>query len=707
MNRTTRHAVLLGGFLATATATAAAAGWRDHAPADDSAVTTRGGTVAIDVLANDPGVTGRTALRMQAHPAHGSVLVADGKLVYTPAPGYSGRDTLRYSIKTQRVFGIATVTIDVGDALTLSGGVTDGGSNAGVTATVGPHRFQGKAAADGSYTLDVIGRDGDMVALESASGPVALLSIVGGFTRLRQEAGTDGVLVRGENNQVQVTRLSAALAYLLQLANGGDPLASEAELDAAHGALDTNVLLQMAAAIKLVADGDYALPKGVPDTLALISDTDAYQQFIGEVSTADPQALEDAIAATMADPDVVPASSEAAMVGARSIMYGGADGSVRVGVVHGERVRLLAGGVGSYAATDAAADDGVSWTFAAGAAQVILDVPRQGEYIVYVGGVPVRAIDTFERLDIATLVDGGASGRDLVGVRRYRHVSYPDNPELPDQFYSGTITALSHRDGVAEVPFQASEFPAIRALQVHRPEIFGDGASNEPLDGSNYALHQFNAGGAGQLLDDGQAFTWSLDAEGRVAVAYADGETALLRRLLQDDGKGDGVMAEYLLPGGRTKALYTLSSVRDGSLVFDAANVARPWRSGFDISQTAYDFGDDYGFYIVLDGPGQTGSQVFVDAAGIQAQPLSWLLPGGTMVARHYRDAAGWQPECTLGVNGCYIQRERRWVPVSRSGDRIYVHEELLQDPDASGPLPPALLSQRANFYQVEAPPAP
>ena len=54
----------------------------------DTATVTAGGSVLVDVLANDGGsgltVTGVT------QPAHGSVVIQAGGLLYTPAPGYSG-----------------------------------------------------------------------------------------------------------------------------------------------------------------------------------------------------------------------------------------------------------------------------------------------------------------------------------------------------------------------------------------------------------------------------------------------------------------------------------------------------------------------------------------------------------------------------------------------------------------------------------------
>ena len=65
------------------------------------------------------------------------------------------------------------------------------------------------------------------------------------------------------------------------------------------------------------------------------------------------------------------------------------------------------------------------------------------------------------------------------------------------------------------------------------------------------------------------------------------------------------------------------------------------------------------------------------------------------------------QQTCEIGIDGCHVWQERRWVPLSRDGQRIYVHEELWMDRDAWGPAGLVLESQRPNFYDVEAPPLP
>ncbi|MBJ6981832.1 Ig-like domain-containing protein [Luteimonas sp. MC1572] len=691
---TTRSSALLA--VATLSVGAAVAAGLNHAPADDSTLTVRDRPVTIDVLANDPGVTASTDLRLYRHPAHGSASVVGRRVVYTPAPGFAGRDRIQYSVKTGRSFGIASVEILVGDAVVLDGAVTDAGGNAHVAAGVGGHVFRARAGADGRYRLEVIGLPGDMVTLSASSGDVALLAVPGTVGRLRGEAGADGVLTRDENSQVQLSRLSSALAYLLQLANGGAPVASEAGLHAALGAYDAAALLEMAAAIKLVADGDYPLPAGITDTLALISDADAYRAFIAAVDADDALALRVAALATMFDDAVLPIARPEDFLGARSLASPAAGGNVRVGLIEGERLDLQAGGAGQFHATHPTADPSAGWTFGAGSMRVVPHAPAVTEEDGWLDGIATRRLRSVERLDHRLLVEGLGSGRDLVAVTVHTRLRYPDNPGAPDELYTAHLLRLSYRDGATGIPFVAAEIPGVRTLPLHRPEAFTLSGGGDATQG--HAPHRFLPGGTGIVLDDGQAFTWSLEADGNLSLAYADGEHMRVRRLMRDGRKGEGVLASFVLPGGLLRSDFALSAVRDGSLAFDAAGVARAWRSGFAIGQAIH---DEYrfDFHIVLDGPGQTGYQLNVGDGVSTSSPLRWEIEGGAMVARRYRDNRGWQVECTVGVDGCVVYLERRWTPMSASGGRIYVHEELWMMGPADGGL--EMYSQRGNFYDA------
>lgn len=80
---------------------------------EDTATTAAGEAITIDVLANDTG-TGITIHELN-DPAHGTAVVSNGKVVYTPDAGFAGTEEFWYSIKdvTGAVYGtkiIMTVT---------------------------------------------------------------------------------------------------------------------------------------------------------------------------------------------------------------------------------------------------------------------------------------------------------------------------------------------------------------------------------------------------------------------------------------------------------------------------------------------------------------------------------------------------------------------------------------------------------------------
>ncbi|HEY0230260.1 MAG TPA: Ig-like domain-containing protein, partial [Dokdonella sp.] len=79
----------------------------------DSATTVEGQSVSINVLANDSDPDGdRLGISTVTQPAHGSAAIAGGQVTYTPAAGYSGSDSFRYSASDGRG-GSATAQVSV------------------------------------------------------------------------------------------------------------------------------------------------------------------------------------------------------------------------------------------------------------------------------------------------------------------------------------------------------------------------------------------------------------------------------------------------------------------------------------------------------------------------------------------------------------------------------------------------------------------
>lgn len=123
----------------------------DPVATDDSATTPAGTPVTIDVAADDLGTV--LPPDVTAPPANGTVALVDGRLVYTPAPGFVGTDTFTYQICASDLSpacDTATVTVVVtGDGTPVDPGDPGSGGDDG----------SGTAAAPGAGGLPVTGAD--------------------------------------------------------------------------------------------------------------------------------------------------------------------------------------------------------------------------------------------------------------------------------------------------------------------------------------------------------------------------------------------------------------------------------------------------------------------------------------------------------------------------------------------------------------------
>jgi surface-anchored protein len=102
-----------GGLSATATVTVTLTDVNEAPNAVDDDLTTTGAATAVPVLANDSDPDA-DALSVSAvtQPAHGTVTLAGGAVVYTPATGYVGADSFTYTAADGRG-GTATATVRV------------------------------------------------------------------------------------------------------------------------------------------------------------------------------------------------------------------------------------------------------------------------------------------------------------------------------------------------------------------------------------------------------------------------------------------------------------------------------------------------------------------------------------------------------------------------------------------------------------------
>ena len=97
------------------TVTVNGAGGPNQAPTavNDNVGTTPGAAVTINVLANDSDPNGDTLLiSIDSQPQHGTAVVQNGQIVYTPAAGYTGTDSFTYIVSDGKG-GTAKATVRI------------------------------------------------------------------------------------------------------------------------------------------------------------------------------------------------------------------------------------------------------------------------------------------------------------------------------------------------------------------------------------------------------------------------------------------------------------------------------------------------------------------------------------------------------------------------------------------------------------------
>lgn len=117
------YAVTDGALVSSATVTITVTAVNDAPVAvNDTVEVTKSTPRIIDVRANDTDVDGDTlTLVSTSTPAHGSAVIAGGKVTYTPIEGYLGADAFTYIISDGTTTATGSVTITVKETTTPAG----------------------------------------------------------------------------------------------------------------------------------------------------------------------------------------------------------------------------------------------------------------------------------------------------------------------------------------------------------------------------------------------------------------------------------------------------------------------------------------------------------------------------------------------------------------------------------------------------------
>ena len=411
----------------------------------DSATVAWNTTTALAVTTNDTIANGAASITVSTPPAHGTAVVSGNSIRYTPATGWFGADTLSYTLTVGDRTSTADVQIAVAAHMTLSGTVRDDAMpGARVVLTIGGVAQPAVTAdADGKYSVDIsTATPTDFITLKAtgagAQSNVVLSSLVGDAGATAAVAATDGTVSATSLPAANVTNIATAEAVLTAQALGKTP-ASSADIAAAQGQFTSAQTLQMATAIKLVADAGVALPSGAADTLALVSSPTAYASFVTTQATTNATVFNATQAAVLADPAiaVAPPAPAAGAPDIDMVLTLG-QGAGATGVT---RMRLKADGTAVVAGAPART---AKWEINGSEIDVAYDTPITGTtFIIGSDGNQWQATETDFGFKVRQLGTGTAT-QAFVGSTTF--TEGPDNgntTSLPEAWLTETIVTAT------------------------------------------------------------------------------------------------------------------------------------------------------------------------------------------------------------------------------------------------------------------------
>ena len=642
----------------------AACGGGDDAPAAEAVAIAQGDSANVKwnsastlaVTTNDTIGNGSASVSIKTGPLHGTAVIEGLAVRYTPAAGYFGTDTLRYALSVGNKTAEADVQLTVTAEFAVSGSVVDAPlAGASVTATVGSAQLAPvNADANGAYRLTVQTADpGAFISLKAtgagAQSKVVLTSLLGDARDVAALAAASAA-----PPPVKITNLTTAAAVLAQQSLGR-AVTSSAELASVQGRFAATRTVDLATAIKLVADKGVALPAGSADTLALVTNSDAVNAFLAgqasfhadAYSATRQEVLGDAgTAVSAAVPGVGAASSTLLVVRGQ----GAATVDATRLVLNADKTALI----------EADAVRTARWTSDGSQVVVTYDAPVVSPSVSPdldpATGEPYAIEDRETGFALRQLA--GARGEGPAAVKYFSTYIYLEGVRkgtvVPDDSDWLVQTLVSK-----SVPFGASDLVAgTRWAGVPSDRAVADtNFANQDVmrivDATTVLFERAGLSGTYRLADGKIEVTM-----GNTVFSYtrlfATGPQSEERWLTV---KKTGAAVQWLKEAAVLKT--------QGSAAFVAADVAQRWESYVGAGTST----DRVFVDLLADG---TGRLVTVTASGEQSPGSNglWAVDGdGQMVLQRY--------SCGISTPGCLPSLTRTWRLLGSVGKRIYVMEHV------------------------------
>ena len=628
---------------------------------NDSATVPWNAATTIAVTSNDTIANGTGSIAVTSAPTHGTATVSGGDIVYTPTAGYFGTDTLTYTLTVGDKTSTASVAITVAAHVTLQGTVHDDAMpGAQVVVTVaGVAQPAVTADADGNYSVDVAtSSPTDFITLQAtgagSQADVVLTSLVGDAGSTAALASSTGTIDATALPAANVTNVSTAIAILSAQALGKAP-ASSADIAAAQGQFTASQTIQMATAIKLVADAGVALPAGAATTLALVSDPATFSSFVTNQITTNATVFNATQDAVVTDPALA-VTPPAPVAGAADVdmlltlgQGAGAQGATRL-TLKGDGTATIGG---DSLITATWATDGTQITVTYDTPQVFANFAADST-----DGQQHDVTETDTAFKVRQL--GGTPGVGPAVVDTIGSQVWLDGPDtgttvtLPDFWESETMVGATGTIGAADVAVGTEWAGAITTDFSPETSNWIDQDTLKIVDATHVLYERTGVTGTYALTN------------GKLIVTTTNGVFSYTRLFIGPKGE-ERWLTEKIVDGASTWVFdAAVVKVSPGS-AFTAATAAHDWKSYINAGLAGASQ-----FYIDLSADG-TGLPININADGSAGSPISagtWAIAsdGSETFTRSY---------CNDGTLSCGQGQVRTWTLLATAGKNIYVMERL------------------------------
>jgi len=638
---------------------------------DDSATVAWNKATTLAVTTNDTVANGTATLTVTTAPAHGTATVSGGSIVYTPTAGYFGADSLQYTLNVGDKHAVANVQLAVAAHMTISGTVRDAAMpGAQVVLTVGGSALPAVTAdANGNYSVDVVTTaPADFITLQAtgvgAQANVVLSSLVGDAGATAAVAASDGIVSAAALPAANVTNVTTAEAVLTAQALGKTP-ASSADIAAAQGQFSSAQTLQMATAIKLVADAGVALPSGATNTLALVSDPATYSGFVTTQATTNAAVFNDTQAAVLADPAiaVAPPVPVAGKPDVEMVLTLG-QGAAAEGVT---KMTLKADGTAVVAGAPALA---ATWVANGSEIDVTYATPQTSTtYLVASDGNQWQATESDTGFKVRQLGTGTAT-QSTVGSATF--VEGPDNGStsaLPDNWLTFAIVTSTQAFHDADIA-AGTEWAGVLTTDFDPATADYTNQDTLKIVDATHVLYERT----------GVTGTYQLD-NGSLVVTTAGG-TFRYTHLFTGPRGEERWLTTRLVDGAATWVWDAAVVKVTAGLTFTKASATNDYLSYINAGLATGQFYID----LLADGTG-SGSSVAGDAH-LQHPIGTWTIgdDGSETLTRYYcgvnASGVGVCSDSDIAwnvANGISYGQARTWKLLATAGNNVYVMERLVQ----------------------------